>query len=362
MPEVNNKHNSLLAQALKNEFATHRIREGDVCEVLLLSKTSREAFFDLGRFGTGIVYGLEFLNAKDILKRLEPGATLPAKIIQIDGEKGYTELSLAEAGKQRLWQQAQELLESGEVIPMKIVGANSGGLVGVILDLKAFLPVSQLSNDHYPKGVEGDRQKIIEELKKFTGQELTVKIITVNPRTNKLIVSEREVLAANVKELLAQYAPGQVIPGVVSGLADFGVFVRFVDNPQIEGLVHVSEIDHRLIENPKEVMKLNEPVQVKIIDIKDNRVFLSLKALKPNPWDTIREHHREGDDVSGSVLKFNPFGAMIDLDGGIQGMIHVSEFGGVEEMKATLVPGETHRFTIAVINPEEKRLILKIKK
>ncbi len=351
-----------LTQILKNDAPGNRLREGDVVEVALLKKMPREVYFDLGKFGTGVIYGMELMNARDIIKNLEPGAKLPAKVVDVDGRDGYAELSLAEAGKQRVWQQVQDLLDSGEIVKIKIAAINAGGMIGNLHDLKAFLPTSQLSNDHQPKVTDGDRQKIMDELKKFIGEEFSVKVINVNSRTNKLIVSERETLNTNIKELLAQYTVGQTVAGLVSGLADFGIFVRFVDNPQIEGLVHISEIDHRIVDNPKDFMKLNEPVSVKIIDIRDGRVFLSLKALKPNPWDTVAEKYKAGDEVPGRVYKFNPFGATIDLDHGIQGMIHISEFGGLDEMKKAMLHGETYTFVIESLKPEEKRLILKLKK
>ncbi len=253
-------------------------------------------------------------------------------------------------------------MESGEIVKLKIVAANAGGLMGILFDLTAFLPVSQLSNDHYPKNTEGDRQKNLDELKKFVGEELGVKVITVNPRNNKLIVSEREILNANVKELLAQYTVGQTIEGLVSGVADFGIFVRFADNPQIEGLVHISEIDYRLIENPKEVVKIGDAVKVKIIDIREGRVFLSMKALKADPWENAEVTYKTGEAVEGKVYKFNPFGATVDLDGGLQGMIHISEFGGVDEMKQALLPGETYKFIIESVKPTERRIVLKLNK
>ena len=357
-----NKMAAALTQLLKTDVATSRVREGDVVEVALIAQTTREAYFDLGRFGTGIVYGAELTNAREILKNLEPGAKVHAKVTELDGRDGYAEISLAEAGKQRVWQQAQDLLESGEIVKVKIFAANAGGLIGNLFELKAFLPTSQLGNDHQPKVTDGDRQKMLDELRKFVGEEFSVKVINVNPRTNKLIISERETLNANVRELLQQYTVGQVVDGIVSGLADFGVFVRFTDNPQIEGLVHISEIDHRIVDNPKEFMKLNEPAKVKIIDIREGRVFLSLKALKTNPWDTVGERYKASDEVKGKVYKFNPFGAVIDLDGGIQGLIHISEFGGTEEMKKALQSGELYPFVIETLKPEEKRLILKLKK
>ncbi len=356
------KASTLLTQILKNEAPQSRLRENDVVEVSFLRKAAKEAYFDIGKYGTGIVYGVEFTNARETIKNLKPGDKLPAKILDLDGEQGYAELSIAEAGKQRMWQQVQDLQEAGEVVKMKVTGSNSGGLTGSLLDLRAFLPISQLANEHYSKITEGDRQRATEELKKFVGQELSVKILTVNPRANKLIVSERETMSANVKELLAKYQVGQTVDAMVSGLADFGIFVRFADNPQIEGLVHISEIDYRIIDSPKEVVKLNEAVKVKIIDIRENRVFLSLKALKPDPWLDAGAKYSAGQEVRGKIYKYNPFGATVDLEQGLQGMIHVSEFGSLDEMKQALPVGSAHSFVIDSVKPEEKRIALKLKK
>lgn len=354
---------ALLPQIIKDRIKDDAYwKEGDVVEAELIRKTPRQAFFDIGKFGTGTVYGTELLNARDIVKKLSVGDRASAKIVNLDGMDGYVELSLAEADQQRLWQQIKELQESGEVVKVRISGANAGGLITSILDLKAFLPVSRLSNEHYPKTDQGDRQKMIEELKNFAGQELSVKIIDVNPRSKKVIVSEREILTSNVKELLAKLEVGQVADVLVSGIADFGIFVRFVDNPQIEGMIHISEANHRLINNPKEVVEINQVVKAKIIDIRNGRVFLSLKALAANPWEAVHERFHVGQEVSGKVYRFNPFGAVVNLEGDLQGIIHVSEFGGVEEMKKQLAPDQPYMFVIESVKPEEKRLILKLKK
>ncbi len=363
--EQNSRTTEALNQILKNELQmADWPKEGSVVEATLIKHVARRAYFDLGRFGTGILFGVEMMNAKEILKSLKPGSKLPAKVLQLDGEEGCVELSLAEAGKQKLWQQVKDLAETGEVIKVKIAGANAGGLMANLtdIDLKAFLPVSQLSLDHYPRVTENDRQKIADELKKFVGQELSVKIIDINPRSNKIIISEREVLSANVKELLAKYAVGQDVLGMVSGIADFGVFVRFVDNPEIEGMIHISELDHRLIDNPKEIVKVNDQIKIKIVDIKEGRVFLSLKALKEDPWATVTEKYKAGQEVAGTLYKLNPFGAVVTLEGGLQGSVHISEFGGHDEMKALLVPEKPHHFVIDSVKPEEKRIVLKLKK
>lgn len=353
-----------VAQILKNELSTADWpKEGNVVEVAFLKKMPGRAYFDMGRFGTGIVYGIELQNAKEPLRHVKPGDKLHAKIVTLDGEEGRTELSLSEAGKQKLWQQAKELAEAGEVVKAKVAGANAGGLmVTVSEDLKAFLPVSQLSLEHYPKVPDGDRLKITEELKKFVGQELSVKIIDINPRTNKIIVSEREVLSANVKELLTAYTIGQEVNCIVSGAADFGVFVRFADNPDIEGMIHISELDYKLIDNPKELVKVNDELRAKIIDIKEGRVFLSLKALKTDPWAAIGDRFKPGETVQGKVYKFNPFGAVVALDGDFQGLVHISEFGGQEEMKKAIAVGQSYPFVIDSVKPEEKRITLKVGK
>jgi ribosomal protein S1 len=364
MPQTEESKASAVAQALKTELSTTDWpKEGSVVEVTLLKRLPRKAYFDMGRFGTGIVFGAEIANACEAIRNLKPGDSLQAKIVMLDGEEGHIELSLSEAGKQKLWQLAKDLAESGEVIKAKIVAANAGGLMTIVADdLKAFLPVSQLSLEHYPKVPDGDRTKIIEELRKFVGQELNVKIIDVNPRTNKVIVSEREVLSANVKELLAAYTVGQVVDCMVSGTADFGVFVRFTDNPQIEGMIHISELDYKLIDNPKELVKINDPLKAKIIDIKEGRVFLSLKALKEDPWLKASNLFQPGETVQGKVYKFNPFGAVVALDGDLQGMVHISEFGGQDEMKKALTVGESYPFVVDTVRQEEKRITLKIKR
>ncbi len=320
------------------------LREGDLVDATLIKKVPRAAYFDLGKFGTGVVFGGERLNARSIVKGLSVGDSVGAKVAMLENEDGYIELSLAGAHSQKNWHTLKEMKDNGETLTVKIIGANSGGLVTDVHEIKAFLPVSQLSNDHYPRVTDGDRGKILEELKKLVNKELTVKIIDINPRLDKLILSEREVHEHNVKQLIAKYKTGDVIEGI---------------NPAIEGLIHISELDHRLIDSPKELVKIDDMVQVKIIDIKDSQVSLSLKALRPNPWDHASEVFKEGQTVTGTVYKFNPFGAYINLEHELQGLLHVSAFGSLDEMKTALQPNTPYQFSIEAVKPEEKRILLK---
>jgi len=355
--------NNVIDQLVKTEFNLVSIlKVGDLIEGWVLKKEPKSLFLDLGKYGTGIVYGVEFINAKNIIKELDLGNSVKAKIVDLDNESGYIELSLVEASKHKAWEELKDLKEQDEPVKIKVSGFNSGGLMVEMNGLMAFLPVSQLSNEHYPRVEDGNKNKIAEELKKIVGQELMVKIIDFNPRTGKLIISEREVIDKPSKVSLEQYQSGQVIDGIISGVADFGAFVKFVDNPAVEGLIHISELDHRLIGNPKEIVKVDDAVKAKIIDIKNGKIFLSLKALKPNPWDVVEEKYKSDQEVMGTVSKFTPFGAFINLDNEIHGLIHVSEFGSVEEMRKQLEVGNAYKFVIGLIKPQEKRLILKLVK
>lgn len=329
-------------------------------DVNFIERGGRAAYFEIPRIGTGVVYGMELTNAKGILKNLTIGEAVTAKVLAPENDEGMAELSLTEAGKQKAWQEVRELKEQGEPIKIQVTGANTGGLIASVAGLQAFLPASQLSNEHYPQNPDGNRQKLLETLNQFVGQELTVKIINVNPRSNKLIVSEREVVTENVKELLAQYSVGQVVSGIISGVANFGAFIRFADNPEIEGLVHISELSHNIIDHPKEVVKVGDMIEAQIAEIKDGRVSLSLKALQPNPWEKVGERFEAGMKVRGVVHRLNPFGAFVKLDEDIMGLIHVSEFGSIEELKKNLEPGQSYDFLIDKVAPEEKRIILKL--
>ncbi|MEK7542698.1 MAG: S1 RNA-binding domain-containing protein [Patescibacteria group bacterium] len=355
--------NFILPIAIKTDSRMFSfLKAGDIASGALLKKGTNVAFVDLGKFGTGVVYREEMLNARELLRNLKIGDAIQAKVLDIDNEEGYVELSLAEAGRQKAWAEISELKEKDEPFPIKIVGFNKGGLTADLCGIQAFLPVSQLSGEHYPKAAFEEKEKIGEELSKLVGEQISVKIIDANPRANKLIVSEREAIEIPSKELVKNYSVGQIIDGIVSGVADFGVFVKFTDNLSVEGLIHFSELDWRVVENPKEIVKVDDLVKVKIMEIKDGKISLSLKALKEDPWQNIGDKYEEGKEVRGTVYGVNPFGAIINLGDSLQGQLHVTDFGSVEEMKKQLSVSKEHAFIINSIKPEERRIVLKLKK
>jgi len=168
---------------------------------------------------------------------------------------------------------------------------------------------------------------------------------------------------------LKKYEIGDVVETEVTGIVDFGVFVKFLPSEALakegsiqtlEGLIHISELDWQLIENPSEIVKLGQKIKAKIIDISNGKVSLSLKALKKDPWKDIKEKYKKGDIVKGEVTKFNSFGVFIKISPQIQGLCHVSEFGSQKKMEETLKTGEKHDFKILLIEPLEHRMTLKL--
>jgi len=239
---------------------------GDIVEGKVISKKAFAIYLDLGIFGTGIIYGKEFKKAKKELKNLKIGDKVLAKIVDLDNEDGFIELSVAGATKEIALEILRKKKEAGEKIKVKILGANKGGLLTKVSGIDAFLPVSQLSSENYPQVENGDPEKILEELKKFVGKEMEVKILGILEKDAQVILSEK--LAKEEKEI-EEYKVGDVVEAEVSGITDFGIFLKFGKN--LEGLVPISQI------NPNSNLKIGEKVKAKIISIEGNRATLSLK-------------------------------------------------------------------------------------
>ncbi|OGG37475.1 hypothetical protein A2110_02655 [Candidatus Jorgensenbacteria bacterium GWA1_54_12] len=336
------------------------VKAGDLVAGRVIAKNPRTIIVDLGTYGTGVIYRGELMHARDVARKAEVGTDIQAKVVEVDNEDGFVELSLAAAARQQSWLKLEELFGKEEVFAVAPSAANKGGLVADVEGVKAFLPASQLSPEHYPRVEDSDKGKIEAKLAELIGKELKVKIIDCNPRTEKLIISERAAAEANTAELVKAYSAGQVIEGIVSGIADFGVFVKFTDNPEVEGLIHVSELAYRTVTNPKEIVNLNDAVRAQIIDIKDGKVSLSLKVLAENPWKDAASAYAVGSEVQGEVYALTPFGAIINI-GGLQGQAHVTDFGGVDEMKKRLEKGKRYTFVVKDIKPDEERITLTLK-
>jgi small subunit ribosomal protein S1 len=264
------------------------LKTGQILEGKIIEISKSNIFIDFGAFGTGIVLGREMKNHPSLTKELGVGQTVNCVVLEPENENGYIEVSIKEADKELSWTKLEELKNSGRNALAKVIQANRGGLLVNLLDQKGFLPVSQLSPEHYPRVEGGDKEKILKELNKFVGKDLKVKVIDLNPKEEKLIVSEKALNKEEVEEIMKYFAAGEVFGGVVSAVTDFGAFVRLTPKeganvPETEGLIHISELDWQLVRNPRDILKEGEDVKVKIVGFHQGRPALSLKALKERP-------------------------------------------------------------------------------
>ncbi len=329
---------------------------GDIVEGPVIALDRARLYIDLPPFGTGVIYGREYMNAREVIKRTNVGDMVQAKVIATDTKDGYIELSLKEARQAVLWTEAEEAVKDKRQLELIVKEANKGGLILEWQGLAGFLPASQLKAEHYPRVTDGDKDKILDELRKLVGQKIAVSIISAAPKEGKLIFSEKGVDDKEKKQLIASYQVGDAVNGEVTGMVDFGVFVKLEEG--LEGLVHISEIDWGLVDDPRHFFKVGDKVRVKIIDIKEGKISLSVKALKENPWSASANKYNKGDKVEGVVIKFNKHGALASIEEGIAGLVHVSEFGSEEKLRASLELGKRYPFTISLFDPKEMRMAL----
>ncbi|OGG65660.1 hypothetical protein A2Z56_00205, partial [Candidatus Kaiserbacteria bacterium RIFCSPHIGHO2_12_45_16] len=292
----------------------------DLVEGPVISIDKGAIYIDLPPFGTGIIYGREFINARDIIKKINVSDIVAGKVIGIGGKEGYIEISLKEARQALIWSEAEAAINEKRAFELMVTDANKGGLIINWQGLSGFLPASQLKPEHYPRISDGDKDKILDELKKFVGEKLSVTIIGASPKESKLIFSEKNPEVKDKENIVAHYALGDELVGEVTGLVDFGIFIKLEEG--LEGLVHISEIDWGLVENPKIMFKIGEKVRVKVIEIKDDKISLSIKALKENPWKEAEKKYKKDTIVEGVIIKFNKYGALASIEEGVAGLVH----------------------------------------
>ena len=332
-------------------------KAGDIIEGTIIALVRGRLYVDLPPFGTGIIYGREYLNAADVLRKANPGDQIIAKVVDPSGLEGYIELSLKEARQAAIWGEAEQAILTGAIYTLIVEEANKGGLILTWQGIQGFLPASQLGKEHYPRVPEGDKDKILGELGKLVGMPLSVRVITADAKEGKLIFSERTGAEDEEKtSLIDKYHVGDTVEGEVTGAVDFGIFVKLEQG--LEGLVHISELDWGLVEDPRVLFKVGDKVQVKVIEIKDGKVSLSVKALKENPWKLASERYKKGMEVQGVVIKYNKHGALASVEEGVAGLVHISEFASPAELRETLELGKTYPFSIKVFEPKDQRMTL----
>lgn len=242
---------------------------GEIVEGEIVAIGRSKVFVDLGAQGIGIIYGREFHKSQQVLKDKEIGEKIKAKVVNLENEDGYRELSMADAVKEIVWNELKGLQKKNETIEVKVEKANKGGLVTTLKGISAFLPVSQLAPEHYPEVEGGDVSKIAQALQEFIGEKLEVKILDINPSKKKLILSEK---AARETEKIQEidFEQGDEIKGEITGMTDFGAFVEINEN--LEALLPDSEIKDKDLEE-------EDKIEATIDKITDNRIYLNLNKI-----------------------------------------------------------------------------------
>jgi small subunit ribosomal protein S1 len=350
--EIKLKKDSLMTKIVDKSVTPPSI--GDVVEGDVIGVEKSCVYINLNPYGTGIIFGKEFINARDIIKKINIGDKVAAKVVDAGNRDGYIELSLKEARQALIWDEAETAIKNKTVLELPVEEANKGGLIINWQGIKGFLPASQLKSEHYPRINDGDKDKILDELKKLVGQKISVAIITALPKEGKLIFSEKNIEKKGKQKIVDKYKVGDICEGEITGIVDFGIFVKIEDG--LEGLVHISEIDWTLVENPRAFCKVGEKVQVKVIEVKDGKISLSIKALKENPWVEAEKKYKKGDEVSGVVIKFNKHGALASIEEGISGLVHISEFGTETAMKEKLELGKSYTFKILLFEAKNQKM------
>lgn len=345
-----------MAALLEQEGVRAIPKVGEIITGRVLSVAKNEVHLDIDGFTTGVVRGRELFDESGETSEIHMGDEVSSTVVELENENGQMELSFRTAGHRKAWDALQQLLNEGTVIDAQITDANRGGLMVKVNRIEGFLPVSQLTTEHYPRVEGGDKQRILEMLQQYVGQSFKAKVIDVNERDSKLIVSEKAAWEEAQRGRLAEFTVGQVVTGAITGVVDFGAFMEFA--PGLEGLIHISELAWQRIEHPRDFVKVGQRVEAKIIGIEGTKVSLSVKKLTPDPWEAAVEKYHVGQVVRGTVVRLNTFGAFVELDPEIQGLCHISELSRtmLGHPSEVVKEGESYPFKILSIEPADHRL------
>jgi small subunit ribosomal protein S1 len=342
----------LLAESTAKHLAV-----GDIIEAKVTSVQKHQVWLDLGEQGIGLVVRREIGRGQDLAE----GEVVSASIVELETEDGYALVSLRKAAKDRGWDDLQKVFEDKDTIEVMPYDANRGGMLVELEGIRGFLPVSQLSADHYPRVAGADKDEILQRLNSLIGQKIKVRILDVSRKENKLIFSEKEAIREDMQGRFEKLKIGDDVKGTITGVVDFGAFVN-VDG--IEGLIHISEISWDRVENPNNYVKVGDIVEAKIIAIDKDRLSLSLKQMLDDPWVKEVEKYKKGDDVKGKVTRITPFGAFIQISPAVEALVHVSELGKGDDADPEKIfkLNEEKEFSIIDIDKESRKISLSLKK
>lgn len=328
---------------------------GEVVTGTVLTVKKHEVLLDLGPLGVGFVPRREV----GFGRALQAGDEVTASVVDPELDNGYSLLSLRKAAKDRGWEEVQAKMDTEEIIEVSPYDANRGGMLVEYEGVRGFLPVSQLSAEHYPRVGSADKDEILSRLNALVGKTLKVRILDCDRKANKLIFSEKEAIKDGLAARFETLKVGDTVKGVVTGVVDFGAFVN-VDG--IEGLVHISEISWERVNNPSDYVKVGQNIEAKIISIDKERLSLSMKQLTQDPWLDEVEQFEKGKKVEGTITRITPFGAFVQISPAVEALVHISELGGGEgvDPEKVFTLNERKEFTVLDIDKDSRKISLSL--
>ncbi|MCY3709263.1 MAG: S1 RNA-binding domain-containing protein [Caldilineaceae bacterium] len=354
---------ALLLQESDDSFV-NQPQQGDIRHGVVVDKRAGELLIDIGYKSEGIVTGREVDRLEGDFKAMTIGDEVPVYVMREDRD-GNLLLSISRARAESDWKHAEELLETQDMFTGSVSGFNRGGVIVKIGQVRGFVPASQLSSESQSQQLtEGEPDN---RWMKLMDAELRMKVIDLDRRRNRLILSERVAIREWRREqkekLLESLEESTVCEGVVSSLADFGAFVNLGG---ADGLVHLSELSWGRISHPKEVVSIGEKIQVMVLNVdrERKRIGLSLRRLLPEPWETVPDRYEVGQIVRGVVTKLVHFGAFARLDGDtIEGLIHISELTErrITHPSEVVTEGQGLELRIIRIDTDKRRMGLSLK-
>ncbi|HOQ97748.1 MAG TPA: S1 RNA-binding domain-containing protein [Anaerolineae bacterium] len=358
-----------MASLLDSEYAYKTPRHGDILQGVIMQITPGEILVDVGSKSEGIISGRELERMDpEVRQTLQVGQDVLAYVVRPEDQDGNIVLSLTRAQMETDWRRAEELYAAEEIFEAQVAGHNKGGLIVRIGRVRGFVPSSQLVSVRRRRSEEGEEEDPEEsEQAKLVGKMLRFKIIELDRRRNRLILSERaaarEWRREQKEKLLSELQENEVRTGIVSSLCDFGAFV---DLGGADGLIHLSELSWGRVAHPREVLSVGDEVQVYVlhIDRERRRIALSLKRLQPEPWSQIDERYEIGQLVQGTITKITNFGAFARLDGDVEGLIHISELSDqrIGHPREVVQEGQTLDLRVIRIDSARKRIGLSLRR
>ncbi len=348
-----------MSEAMLEEYDYQRPRRGDLREGVVVAVDSNEVIVDIGAKRECTVSMSDIKKLGDEAGEIHSGDTISVYIVKPETQEGHMVGSLYLARLEADWERAEELEKSGEIIQAQVTGHNRGGVLVPFGRLRGFVPASHLAGSRSSQ--EGDGPSLGE----WVGKTLPFKVIEVNRRRNRLVLSHRAARrqwrTQQKRQLLEELAEGDVRHGVVSSLASFGAFV---DLGGADGLIHVSELAWYRVGHPSDILKVGDEIDVYVlrVDGERGRIGLSLKRLQPDPWDLVEQNYYAGQNVEGRI-KLVDFGAFVELEKGVEGLIHISELADPTPTRAEEVvsPGEVHLLRVLRVEAQSRRIGLSLK-